>query len=58
MTDTFSSENLSLQLTNSLPDLLRSYNLKSQAEFTSETIIKLIQDRSFKKKQYYLLRWN
>lgn len=58
MTDTFSSENLSLQLTNSLPDLLRSYNLKSQAEFTSETIIKLIQNRSFKKKQYYLLRWN
>lgn len=58
MMDTFSSENLSLQLTNSLPDLLRSYNLKSQAEFTSETIIKLIQNRSFKKKQYYLLRWN
>ena len=44
MTDTFSSENLSLQLTNSLPDLLRSYNLKSQAEFTSETIIKLWQN--------------
>ena len=49
MTDTFSSENLSLQLTNTLPDSLRSYNLKSKAELASETIIKLIQNGSFKK---------
>ncbi|WP_295482550.1 FadR/GntR family transcriptional regulator [uncultured Succinatimonas sp.] len=32
-----------------MPDSLRSYNLKSKADLASETIIKLIQNGSFKK---------